>query len=142
MGCSSIDVEELSRANIRELGDKRYIHYYVNNHSLEQIDKDIRDCQSTLKKLNSMSSSDYTKQLQIIKSKGYMNTKLTCLFDMKEIKLNLIKAEEIKQIYDRKINQLIKAIEQLRNIFPKNYFLSGRRKDEIVPSDWEILDFN
>ena len=61
MGCSSIDVEELSRANIRELGDKRYIHYYVNNHSLEQIDKDIRDCQSTLKKLNSMSSSDYTK---------------------------------------------------------------------------------
>ena len=142
MGCSSIDVEELSRANIRELGDKRYIHYYVNNHSLEQIDKDIRDCQSTLKKLNSMSSSDYTKQLQIIKSKAYMNTKLTCLFDMREIKLNLIKAEEIKQIYDRKINQLIKAIEQLRNIFPKNYFLSGRRKDEIVPSDWEILDFN
>ena len=24
---------------------------------------------------------------------------------------------------------------------PKNYFLSDRRKDEIVPSDWEILDF-
>ena len=54
-----------------------------------------------------MSSSDYTKQLQIITSKAYMNTKLTCLFDMREIKLNLIKAEEIKQIYDRKINQLI-----------------------------------
>ena len=69
-----------------------------------------------------MSSSDYTKQLQIIKSKAYMNTKLTCLFDMREIKLNLIKAEEIKQIYDRKINQLIKAIEQLRNIFPKIFF--------------------
>ena len=49
MECSSIDVEDLSRANIRELGDKRYIHYYVNNHSLEQIDKDIGDCQSILK---------------------------------------------------------------------------------------------
>ena len=50
MGCSSVDVEEISRRNILSLTNYRNMDSYVQNKSLEEIDKDIKQCQSILNK--------------------------------------------------------------------------------------------
>ena len=83
MGCSSVDVEEISRRNILSLTNYRNMDSYVQNKSLEEIDKDIKQCQSILNKLNRMSSSDHNEQIKIIKSKTYMNVKLNLLKQMR-----------------------------------------------------------
>ena len=52
---------------------------YVKNKSLEEIDKDIEKCQLILNKINRISLSEHKKQIQIIKSKAYMDVKLNVL---------------------------------------------------------------
>ena len=61
---------------------------------------------------------------------------------MRESKLYLIESQQIAKAYDIKINQIKRAIAELQNICPKNYFKPNQRKDKIVPSNWENLDFN
>ena len=107
MGCSSVDVEEISRRNILSLTNYRNMDSYVQNKSLEEIDKDIKQCQSILNKLNRMSSSDHNEQIKIIKSKTYMDVKLNLLKQMRESKLYLIESQQIAKAYDIKINQLL-----------------------------------
>ena len=89
-----------------------------------------------------MSSSDHNEQIKIIKSKTYMDVKLNLLKQMRESKLYLIESQQIAKAYDIKINQIKRAIAELQNICPKNYFKPNQRKDKIVPSNWENLDFN
>ena len=79
MGCSSVDVEEISRKNILSLTNYRNMDSYVKNKSIEEIHKDIEKCQSILNKINRMSSSEHKKQIQIIKSKAYMDVTLNLL---------------------------------------------------------------
>ena len=145
MGCSCIDVEELSKEGKRFLSrvapymNDSHFNRIVNSKSLEQMDKEIEEYRSLLNKLRRMSSFDYKKQHQIEISGIYINTKLRMLENLRSAKLYFIKARE----NEIKIEQLKRAIINLYSIFPKNYFLpKKRRKDNFIPSDWENLDFN
>ena len=144
MGCSCFDVKELSEEaknyffkELRNMGHS-YCDSIVNSKSLEQMNKEIEEYQSLLNKLRKMSSSDYVKQGQIHISTQYIFTKLKILEDLRIAKINLLKAKEI----DRKIDKMQKAIINLYNLFPQNYFLPKRGKDKYIPPNWENLDFN
>ncbi len=121
--------------------------------SLEEIEEMIADYEKKLSKLQKMSSSDIFKKQKIEISKSYLNSQLIELRAVREAKMGIKRQNEECERKIQKSNQKIKIIQQntqalinlsnyLYSLFPNNYFLKQKAKDDFIPEDWYGIPFN
>jgi len=114
--------------------------------SLEEIEEMIADYEKKLSKLQKMSSSDIFKKQKIEISKSYLNSQLIELRAVREAKMGIKRQNEECERKIQKSNQKIKIIQQntqalinlsnyLYSLFPNNYFLKQKAKDDFIPED-------
>lgn len=152
MGCSGIDVDEIYQeaqktAFSLTIFDSEFNH--LLSYSIEDLDKEMEDCQKKINKLSRMSSSNALKSIKISTSLSYLQVKVS---KIRMAKKNKIFQEEQKKIQQERIEivkreiekqeEMIRRITYLCQLFPKNYFLNDTKRDEFIPSNWRNLPIN
>ena len=113
---------------------KNLFNKYVNHKSFEEIDKEIEKYENLLSKLKKIEINDEI-QHKVEMSTIYVEKNLNALNTLRKGKqqINEIKAKN---------EQFGKLLDNIRKLFPKNYFLHKTKKESTIPSNWDSLHFN
>ena len=149
-GCYDVDVDEIyneSQKSAFSLTDDEL--YSLLNCSIEKLDEKISECEKKISKISRMSSSNAFKSIKIRSALIYLKLKLNNLKTAKKNKIILEHQKKIDQERFEVINQqlekeeeMIRKLMHLCQLFPKNYFLPKKEKDDIIPSNWGNLPIN
>ena len=107
---------------------------YVNNKSFEEIDKEIKKYEKLLSKLKKIEIND-ENEYKVEMSKIYVEKKLNALNILRKGKnqINILKEE----------NQKFETfLENIRKLFPKNYFLQKTKRENDIHPNWVNLPYN
>jgi len=118
----------------------------LNGNSLESIEEMITDYERKLSKLEKMSSSNILKKHKIEISKNYLTSQLIELRAVRDAKKGIKKQNEEADKIIENINQKTQALQKLNNylynLFPKNYFLPKKTRDDFIPQNFDSIPYN